>query len=63
MRLKWNPEEIKRKYIDTDDEVYKQRLEELSELFYDAFCELHKSVSVEPKNTKFCDEQNLEKVG
>lgn len=53
----------KRKIIEVDERIAKQKLEELAELFYDAFCELHKTVSVEPKLKKSCHEQEIKKAG
>lgn len=49
MQKRWNPENIVVKIIEMDDEVYKQKVEELVDIIYDGFCELHKSVSVEPE--------------
>lgn len=49
MKKQWNPEIVTAKVIELDDEVYKQKIEELTEIIYDGFCELHKSVSVEPE--------------
>lgn len=63
MKKKWNPEFIGRKNVEIDEELFERRLDELAELFYDAFCELHKIRSVEPKLKTSCDEQELTKVG
>lgn len=63
MQKRWNPEITTRKIIEIEDGVYRERLEELAELIYDAFCELHKIRSVEPKFKTSCAEQELEKVG
>lgn len=63
MKKKWNPEFIGRKIVEVDEELFERRLDEMGELFYDAFCELHKNRSVEPKLKTSCDEQELEKVG
>ena len=63
MKKKWEPIWVKKKYIEIDDRVAKQKLEELAELFYDAFYELHKTVSVEPKLKKSGNGQDLKKVG
>ena len=63
MKKKWNPEFIGRKIVEVDEELFERRIDELGELFYDAFCELHKNRSVEPKLKTSCDEQELEKVG
>ena len=63
MGTKWNPIKTERKMLEIDPESFKQRLEELAELFYDAFCELHKNRSVEPKLVEFCDEQIQRKAG
>jgi len=49
MQKRWNPEIITVKVIEVDDEVYKQKIEELADILYDGLCELHKSVSVEPE--------------
>lgn len=63
MKRKWNPIMVKRKIIELDERIAKQKLEELAELFYDAFCELHKTESVEPKLKKSCHEQEIKKAG
>lgn len=63
MGTKWNPNKTEKKIIEIDEEIFEQRLEELAELFYDAFCELHKNRSVEPKLKNSCDEQELRKAG
>ena len=63
MGTKWNPDKVERKLIEIDEELFERRLDELAELFYDAFCELHKNRSVEPKLKFSCAEQELEKVG
>ena len=63
MNPKWNPVKTERLIKESDSEIYKQKLEELAELFYDAFCELHKNRSVEPKLKNSCDEQELRKAG
>jgi hypothetical protein len=63
MKKKWNPEFIGRKIVEVDEELFERRLDEVAEVFYDAFCELHKNRSVEPKLKTSCDEQKLEKVG
>lgn len=60
---KWNPLTSRRIFVEINDEIYKQRLEELSEIFYDAFCELQKDQSIEPELNKFCDIQNQKKAG
>ncbi len=49
MKKQWSPEIVTVKGLELDDEVYKQKIEELAEIIYDGFCELHKSVSVEPE--------------
>ena len=63
MKRKWQPITIEKKFIEIDQEIYKRRIDELAELFYDAFCELHKNRSVEPELTRFCDEQGQRKAG
>ena len=63
MNPKWNPVKTEIKAIEIDQEIYKRRIEELAELFYDAFCELHQNRSVEPKLKNSCDEQELRKAG
>lgn len=63
MGAKWNPNKTERKIVEIDEELFERRLDELAELFYDSFCELHKIRSVEPKLKTSCDEQELEKVG
>ncbi len=63
MRKTWNPVKTERKIEEINEELYERRLDELAELFYDAFCELHKNRSVEPKLKSSCAEQELEKVG
>ncbi len=63
MKQKWNPVKTEKKIIEIDQELYKRRIEELAELFYDAFCELHKTRSVEPELIEFCDEQDQRKAG
>jgi hypothetical protein len=63
MKKKWNPEFIGRKIVEVDEELFERRLDEVAEVFYDAFCELHKKRSVEPKLKTSCYEQELEKVG
>ena len=49
--------------MEINDDEFRQRLEEVAKIFYDAFCELHKNRSVEPKLKSSCHEQELEKVG
>lgn len=63
MGKSWNPEKTERNIVEINEELCERRLDELAELFYDAFCELHKNRSVEPKLKTSCDEQELEKVG
>jgi hypothetical protein len=63
MRKQWSPEIITKRLIEIEDEVYKQRLEEMAEIFYDAFCELHKTCSIEPELTDLCGKQSLRKAG
>ena len=63
MGTKWNPVKTERKIVEINEELYERRLDELAELFYDAFCELHKNRSVEPKLKSSCDEQEMKKVG
>ncbi len=63
MNPKWNPVKTERLIKEIDSEIYKQKLEELAELIYDAFCELHKNRSVESKLKNSCDEQELRKAG
>lgn len=63
MGTKWNPIKTEKKIIEINEELYKRRIEELAELFYDAFCELHKNRSVEPELIEFCDEQDQRKAG
>ncbi|MCM2351839.1 MAG: hypothetical protein ACLGG0_05640 [Bacteriovoracia bacterium] len=63
MGTKWNPIKTERKVVEIDEKLFERRLDELAELFYDAFCELHKNRSVEPKLKSSCAEQELEKVG
>jgi hypothetical protein len=64
---KWKPIGTKNLIIEVDDKILEQRLAELAELFYDAFCELHLNRSVEPANiNNFCfskDEQEFKKAG
>jgi hypothetical protein len=63
MGTKWNPDITEKKIIEIDSKIFEQRLEELAELFYDAFCELHKTRSVEPKLISSCYEQDQRKAG
>lgn len=63
MGKRWNPIKTERKIVEIDEELFERLLDELAELFYDAFCELHKNRSVEPKLKSSCDEQEMEKVG
>lgn len=63
MRTKWNPDLIKRNVIEIEERAFMQRLEELADVFYDAFCELHKTRSVEPELTDSCDKQDQKKAG
>lgn len=63
MKIKWQPLNTERKFIEIEQELFEQRLEELAELFYDAFCELHRNRSVEPKPIDFEQLQNQIKAG
>lgn len=67
MAQKWKPIGTKKLIIEVDDKIYEQRLAEIAELFYDAFCELHLNRSVEPANNNtFCfsdEEQEFKKAG
>lgn len=53
--------------IEVEDKIFEQRLVEVAELFYDAFCELHLFRSVEPANNNNFrssdDEQEFKKAG
>lgn len=64
MGTKWQVTAIERKFVEVSDAVMRHRLEEVAEVFYDAFCELHKNRSVEPELlTKSSDEQDPRKAG
>lgn len=58
MGTKWQVTTIERKFVEVSELDMRQRLEEVAEVFYDAFCELHKIRSVEPELTKSGDEQD-----
>jgi len=49
--------------VEVSEAIFKQRLEEVAEVFYDAFCELHKIRSVEPEKPKSGDELDQRKAG
>ena len=62
--FKWKPSEIKNLAITIDNKIFNQRLAELAKIFYDAFCELYFTFSVEPANTiDSCFEQDQKKAG
>lgn len=67
MSKKWKPIGTKNLIVEVEEKIFEQRLVELAELFYDAFCELHLYRSVEPANNNFScfsnDEQDFKKVG
>ena len=67
MAKKWKPIGTKDLIVEVDDKIYEQRLAEIAELFYDAFCELHLFRSVEPANINTScfsnDEQEFKKAG
>lgn len=63
MGTKWQVTTVERKFAEVSEAVMRQRLEEVAEVFYDAFCELHKTRSVEPELTKSGDEQDQKKAG
>ena len=63
MQRKWEVTTAKKKSVEIDEKIFEQRLEELADIFYDAFCELHKNCSVEPKQSNSCDERELRKAG
>jgi len=63
MGTKWQGTTVERRFVEVSEAVMRQRLEEVAEVFYDAFCELHKNRSVEPEQTKSGDEQDKRKAG
>ena len=63
MKRKWESITVEKKIVEVSEAIFKQRLEEVAEVFYDAFCELHKIRSVEPELTMSGDEQDKRKAG
>ncbi len=63
MKRKWESITVERKIVEVSEANFKQRLEEVAEVFYDAFCELYKIRSVEPELTDSCDVQDKRKAG
>jgi hypothetical protein len=63
MKRKWESITVERKIVEVSEAIFKQRLEEVAEVFYDAFCELHRIRSVEPEKPKSGDELDQRKAG
>ena len=63
MKRKWESITVERKIVEVSEAIFKQRLEEIAEVFYDAICELHKNRSVEPELTKSGEELDQRKAG